>query len=218
MKTTSSSLLALLLLPGVLFAAEPKPIFDGKTLDGWQSRDAATPPAGWTVTEGTIHRKGGGGDLYLARELGDFELRFEFKVASAGNSGIKYRLSPFGKDLLGPEYQILDDERHPDSLRGTSHRTGALYDIKAAATDKAYKAAGEWNTGRIVSRGTRMEHWLNDVKVLEIDTASPEWRELKGKSKFKARAGYGENARGRLLLQDHGDEVWFRNLMLIEES
>ena len=197
-------------------AAAPVSLFDGKSLAGWASLDGGKPGDGWEVVNGTIHRKAKGGDLYLDREIGDFDLSFEFKVSKTGNSGVKYRLAKYGKDELGPEYQILDDELHPDSLRGKTHRTGALYDLKAAADDKPYKPAGEWNSGRIVARGTHLEHWLNGVKVMEIDTDTPEWRDLKAKSKFKARDGFGENTRGRLHLQDHGDEVWFRNLMLTE--
>jgi hypothetical protein len=204
------------LLPLVPGAAKPVELFDGKTLTGWTNKEGGAPGAGWQVTEGTLHRKAAGGDLYLAREVGDFDLSFEFKISANGNSGLKYRVAPFGKDLLGVEYQVLDDAGHPDSKVGAHRQTAAFYDIKPASADKPLKPAGEWNAGRIVAKGTKLEHWLNGVKVVEMDTASEEWKTLIAKSKFKNKPGFGQNARGKIFLQDHGNEVWFRNLMLTE--
>ena len=206
----------LLAAPLLARAADPVALFDGKTLAGWTNAAGGPPPEGWEVADGTLHRKAKGGDLYLGRELGDFDLTFEFKISKGGNSGLKYKVATFGKDLLGIEYQVLDDASHPDSKVGGHHQTAAFYDIKPAAADKPVKPAGEWNTGRIVAKGSKLEHWLNGAKVVEIDTASDEWKTLIGKSKFKNKPGFGQNARGRLFLQDHGNEVWFRNFELKE--
>lgn len=211
------ALLPLLLAAPLLApAADPVSLFDGKTLAGWTNAAGGPPPEGWEAADGTLHRKAKGGDLYLARELGDFDLSFEFKISKGGNSGLKYKVAAYGKDLLGLEYQVLDDAGHPDSKVGAHHQTAAFYDIKPAAADKPVKPAGEWNTGRIVARGSQLEHWLNGVKVVEIDTASDEWKTLVGKSKFKNKTGFAQNARGRLFLQDHGNEVWFRNFQVKE--
>jgi hypothetical protein len=197
-------------------AAEPISLFDGQSLAGWTNAAGGPPGAGWVVQEGAIHRQAAGGDLYWSREVGDFDFRFEFKIAPKGNSGVKYRVATIGKEILGPEYQVLDDAGHPDAKVGPTRQTASFYDIKAPSADKPTRPAGEWNEGRIVAKGTRLEHWLNGVKVAELDTASDEWKALKAKSKFRNKAGFGESPRGRLFLQDHGDKVWYRRLQLTE--
>ena len=203
---------------GILSAADPLPLYNGKDLTGWTTADgkpAAVSDKGWRVEEGgVLHRAGKGGDLYTAAEYGDFDLTWEWKIAPGGNSGLKYRVSLYGKDVVGPEYQLLDDSKHPDAKIGPKRQTASLYDILPPAADKKLKPAGEWNTSRIVSRGTVLEHWLNGVKVLTADTTTPEFKTARAASKFKERGDFAEHQTGRILLQDHGDEVWFRNLQL----
>lgn len=215
MKRLLLSLFAATILP----AAAGEPLFNGRDLSGWTGADGKPVTAGWTVEPGGIlHRAAKGGDLYTAKEYGDFSLSFDWKIAAGGNSGVKYRVVSFpGKGLIGPEYQLLDDARHPDGKIGPHRQTAAFYDLLPA--DPALKKLnppGEWNTTKIVARGSKLEHWLNGVKVLEVDTAGDTFKAAFAKSKFKNAPGFALNPKGRIFLQDHGDAVWFRNL-LIEE-
>ncbi len=206
-------------LTATAFGGEPVSLFNGKDLAGWTGADGKPVSAGWLVEEGgVLHRAARGGDLYTAREYGDFELSFEWKVAAAGNSGVKYRVISYaGKGFLGPEYQLLDDARHPDGKIGPQRQTASLYDLFAPdAESKKLKPAGEWNSTRIIARGTRLEHWLNGAKVLEVDTASEAFKAAYAKSKFKSTPDFALNAKGRIMLQDHGDEAWFRSITIRE--
>lgn len=208
-----------LLLCATGMAGEPVALFNGKDLTGWTLADGKPVAAGWMVEpEGVLHRAGKGGDIYTAKEYGDFELSFDWKIAAAGNSGVKYRVTAYEKKgFLGPEYQLLDDTKHPDSKVGPQRQTASLYDIfPADAALKKLNPPGEWNTTKIVVQGTRFEHWLNGVKVLETDTSSEAFKTAVAKSKFKNTAGFALNAKGRIMLQDHGDEAWFRNLSIRE--
>ncbi len=203
-------------------AQEAVSVFNGKDLSGWV--DAKGRPhanGGWKVeADGVLHllKKTEAvkpGDLYLEGEYGDFELSFEWKVAVGGNSGVKYRLTGYDGKLMGPEYQLLDDERHPDGKKGPNRQTGALYDLKEAdAGKKKMPAFGEWNITKIVAKGSVLEHWLNGVKVMSIDTSSEEWKARHAASKFSKTVGYGQNGVGRIHFQEHGDEAWFRNISL----
>jgi hypothetical protein len=123
---------------------------------------------------------------------------------------VKYRF----RKGLGLEYQVLDDDKHRDGKNPT-HRTASLYDLLAAPDDKPVKPVGEWNKGKIVANGTKLEHWLNGVKVMEIDQASDDWKARFEKSKYKKAKDFGKGA-GHIHLQDHGDEVWFRNIRVRE--
>lgn len=200
-------------------AAEPAALFNGKDLSGWTTADgkpATASASGWSVEDGALRRAGKAGDIFTAEEYGDFTLTWEWKIAAGGNSGVKYRVRSYpGKGPLGFEYQLLDDVKHSDAKVGPQRQTASLYDILPPdAAAKHLKAPGEWNTSKIVVSGTRIEHWLNGVKVLETDTASEEFKKARAASKFKDVKGFGENAKGRVMLQDHGDEVWFRNILL----
>ena len=133
-------------------------------------------------------------------------------MAARANSGVKYRVRRYGTKVLGLEYQVIDDAvlKQPDG----SGSTASLYALKAAATDKLLLPPGAFNHTRIVVHGGRFEHWLNGRLVVEMDTASDAWTDAVARSKFKNVDGFGLNPRGRLLLQDHGGKVWFRNLVL----
>ncbi|MBE7171202.1 MAG: DUF1080 domain-containing protein [Williamsia sp.] len=200
-------------------------LFDGKTSGGWKSANKeGFPEKGWKIENGTISivPKGGGGDIVSQKEYGDFELSADFKVTEGANSGIKYYVamlpsSPNGKpSALGLEYQVIDDERHPDAKLGKNgdRRLSSLYDLIPAGSGKKVKPVGEWNNAHIIAKGSHVEHWLNGVKVLEYDRNSDAFKKLIAESKYKDIPGFGLNAKGRILLQDHGDEVYFKNVKI----
>jgi hypothetical protein len=191
-------------------------LFDGKSLTGWVKGNLEPAEAGgWVATDGVLHRKSGGGDLFSAKEYGNFELSLEWKIAPGGNSGIKYRVAKFGKGWLGPEYQVLDDSAHPDGKNGTDRQTAALYYLKPAdPAKKKLNPTGEWNTTRIVVKGNHFEHFLNGAKVMDMVVGSDEWKVAYAKSKYKSAKGFAENPKGRIMLQDHGDQVWYRKIRI----
>lgn len=189
-------------------------IFDGETLKGWTTGNGkALEEGGWIAENGVLFRKNKGGSIFSEKEYGDFEFRFEWKISEKGNSGVKYRVTKYDKQLLGPEYQVLDDAKHPDGKNGTKRQSAALYDILPADPEKKkLKLVGEWNTGRIVAKGMKLQHFVNGEKVIDLTVGSDEWKELIAKSKFKKTEGFAENPKGRLMLQDHSDPVWYRKL------
>jgi len=194
-----------------------RPLFDGKTATGWRGfKKDAFPAQGWEIVDGALHAKehGGGGDLVTVDEFGDFDLRFEWKVAPGSNSGVMYRTgeqadAPY---MTAPEYQVLDDDKHPD---GKDPRTAAaaLYGLYPCS-NKALHAVGQWNSGRIVVRGNHVEHWLNGVKVVTAELHSDDWNKRVAASKFAAWPTFATKSKGRIDLQDHGDEVWYRSLRI----
>jgi hypothetical protein len=184
-------------------------LFDGATTGGWRSYGKpGFPEQGWNVADGCLHHEpqGGGGDIVFERPFADFELEFDWKLAAGANSGVKYRVPelglPFG--MVAPEYQILDDAAHQSAEPDT--KAAALFVI-AAPEGALPNPAGEFNSSRIVARGSRFEHWLNGVRVLSVDTASDEWKRAVGASKFVATPGFGRADRGWIGLQDHGGEA-----------
>jgi type 1 glutamine amidotransferase len=194
-------------------------LFDGRTTGGWVAwRDSRFPSKGWRVEDGCLfHAAGeGGGDIATVDTFGDFELSIEWRVAPGGNSGIFYRCVPGDGPpwRTGPEFQVLDDLRHNDG-RAMLTRAGCMYAIAAAAFDTA-RPAMEWNHTRIVCRGTRIEHYLNGFKVVDVDTASEDFARAVRESKFRDMPGFGTSPRGHIVLQDHGDSVWFRNIRIRE--
>ena len=188
-------------------------LFDGRTLTGWRAY-RGTAPKGWSAADGMLVRESGGGDIVTDDVFRDFELELEWKVREGGNSGIMYRVTEDAENGYesGPEMQVLDDAKHAD---GKSRLTaaGALYGLYPAPTG-AVKPAGEWNQVRIVVRGNHVEHWLNGVKTAEAEMNSPEWNEKVAASKFNEWPGYARAREGRILLQDHGDWVAYRNIRI----
>ena len=193
-----------------------KPLCNGANLDGWTAPGGGTPGTGWEVKDGAIHRAAKAGDIVTAADFLNFELEFEWKVAEKANSGLKYRVAdyaPAGRNI-GIEFQILDDAGHSNGkVEKTS--AGSAYDLLPPAKDKKLKPVGEWNQARIVARGNEIEHWLNGEKVLSFTIGGEAWKKALAGSKFKAAADFGTK-KGRILLQDHGDEAWFRNLRIRE--
>ena len=224
--------------PNVLTPAERadgwRLLFDGTSLRGWRGlgRDGV-PAAHWTVEDGAIKKIASGqvavqadgqpvagGDLMTEATFGDFELAFEWKVSPAGNSGIKYNVSERLSTAIAPpnaakgfEYQVLDDDRHPDGEL-PSHRAGALYDLVPPDSGKRLRPVGEWNASRIVVRGAHGEHWLNGVRVVSYDLGTPAMTAALAASKYRDWAWFGERRRTPIVLQDHGDAVWFRALKI----
>jgi hypothetical protein len=208
-------------------------LFDGATTNGWRSTKAPTfPSTGWEVKDGLIsvtehggEEGGNAGDIITTRTYANFELSVDFRITPGANSGIKYfvnlNMAPGHEghgSAIGFEYQILDDALHPDAKMGRDgDRTlASLYDMIPAAKDKPVKPIGEWNTARIVIRGTHGEHWLNGVKVLEYDRATPQFRQAVAESKFHVYPDFGKANDGYILLQDHGFPVSFRNIKIRE--
>lgn len=192
-------------------------LFDGKSLAGWTTADGGPVTGGWVVEDGMLVRETRSGSIFTAKEYGDFDLRFEWKIASRGNSGVKYRVNFYPKGvygnpgLLGCEYQLFDDVgRQAEPL----YSSGAIYGLVAPAGNKQLRPVGEFNDARIVARGSHVEHWLNGVKVVEADTQSDDWKQRIAASKFGDVAGFFQRPKGRIELQDHGTKVWFRNLEL----
>lgn len=203
-------------------------LWDGKSAKGWRSaRGEGFPQSGWSIRNGelAVLSQGGGGDIMTEEEFGAFELQLDFKVSAGANSGIFYLLTsphdPASGAPLGLEYQILDDEKHPDARQGTDgNRTlASLYDVypraKLMTNVGIAPKVDAWQHARIVARADgHVEHWLNGVKVLEFQRGSNDYRAKVASSKFKASPGFGEAARGRILLQDHGDAVAFRSIKI----
>lgn len=193
-------------------------LFDGQSTQGWKGyRRDGFPDKGWVVEDGCLRvmAGGGGGDIITTGQYGDFELSLEWKAAPRANSGIMYRvLERHGASWqTGPEYQILDDHGH-NLAPSHIHSAGSLYDLYPPSEKKVLKPTGEFNTTRIRLHKNRLEHWLNDVLLVEVDLSSDEWKEKIAGSKFRSYEGFGVEPRGHIALQDHGDDVWFRNIRI----
>ncbi|MEP6550611.1 MAG: DUF1080 domain-containing protein [Gemmatimonadales bacterium] len=214
--------------------AEWRSLFDGKTFKGWRGLGYDTvPTAKWKIENGTIRKladgdvprlpdgqPAAGGDLMTRDTFRDFELAWEWKISRAGNSGVKYNVSEEismanapNHAALGFEYQMLDDSLHEDN-KVPSHRAGALYDLIAPNGTKALKPVGEWNSSRIVFRGNHGEHWLNGSRVVVFDLGTPRMDSLLAASKYRSIKGFADRRAGHIVLQDHVDEVSFRNIRI----
>jgi hypothetical protein len=202
-------------------------LFDGKTMNGWRGAYMdSLPKKGWQVSDGmlVVNESGGGeaafgGDIVTNEQYASFELKVDFKLTEGANSGIKYfvteQLPKTPGSAIGCEYQLLDDAKHPDAKLGINgNRTlASLYDVMPAHDKKVYPI-GEWNHARILVKGKHVEHWLNGVKVLEYERGGKEFLAHKAESKFKDRPDFGEAKEGHILLQDHGNQVFFRNIKI----
>jgi hypothetical protein len=211
-------------------------LWDGKSTDGWRgAKSDGFPTNLWRIRDGEFTvlssgnaEKPAGGDIITRERFSNFELTADFKTTPGCNSGIKIFVQPnldqttgqpatgTNGATLGLEYQILDDELHPDAKLGRDgdRKLGALYDLIPAGPNKHANPVGEWNHARIISRGRQVEHWLNGEKILEYERGSPAFRDAVALSKFAKIPGFGEWPDGQILLQEHGSEVSFRNIKL----
>ncbi|MGH8082808.1 MAG: 3-keto-disaccharide hydrolase, partial [Lysobacter sp.] len=154
------------------------PLFDGRSLDGWHGyRKAGQPVEGWKVVDGAIVRTGAGGDLVSDRSYGDFELRIDWKISAGGNSGIFYRGVESEPEIYRSaiEYQVLDNDHHPDGKNGRDRWASAVYGLYAPEKITV-RPVGEWNQTRIVLHDNRIEHWLNGKKVVACTLGSADWK------------------------------------------
>jgi hypothetical protein len=200
-----------------------KLLFNGQNLDGWITvRNLEPPTSGWVVENGVlIVNKGGpgrGGDIITKDQYSDFDLIVEFKITKGANSGIKYFHMRYEEGgWLGLEYQILDDETHPDAKLGRpgTRLQAGLYDMFPPSENKKDSPIGEWNQARIVAQGTKVTHYLNGQEVLTFNRLSKEYRDAYELSKYKGSVPvFGHVEQGHILLQDHQDEVAFRNIKI----
>jgi len=210
-------------------------LWDGKTTNGWRGAKLDQfPDKGWEMKDGilTVLSSGGyesrnGGDIVTVNSFKNFELSVDFKISEGANSGIKYfvdsELNKGEGSAIGLEFQVLDDKKHPDATQGKNgNRTvGSLYDLiraenKGNSRGKNFKGVGKWNNARIVVKGGHVEHWLNQVKVVEFDRFSQTFGALVEKSKYEKWENFGRIPDGLLLLQDHGDKVSFKNIKIRE--
>lgn len=204
-------------------------LFDGKSVDQWRGAyKTAFPAKGWMVNGGvlSVEKTDGsestnGGDIVTKKQYGAFELKFDFKLTEGANSGVKYFVTESEGNrgsAIGPEYQILDDEKHPDAKLGKNgNRTlGSLYDlITSQKIPASQKEIGEWNQGIIrVYPNNNIEYWLNGYKILEYTRGSKQFLDLVANSKYKNWKNFGMAEKGHILLQDHGDKVSFRSLKI----
>jgi len=197
-------------------------LFDGMGVSEWRGyRKDRFPAQGWVTQDGSLRvlAGGGGGDIITRSQFGDFELSLEWRVSEKANSGIMYRVketydAPW---QTGPEYQILDDAgAGVEPTAKTS--AGALYDLVAPSADKVTRPAGEYNTARIRVQNDRVRHWLNGVKIVDHPIAGDAWNALVAGSKFAQYEGFGSSREGAIALQDHGNEVWFRDIRIRDLS
>ena len=210
-------------------AAGWKLLFDGKTTEGMRNYGKQTIGTSWKVDEGVLfldsekqeghwQAKDGGDIIITDQPYENYEFSLEWKISNCGNSGIIYNVVESDTYdyawMTGPEMQILDNTCHPDTKYPT-HRAGDLYDM-IETKYVTVKPAGEWNKVRIVSKNGTIQHWQNGFKVVEYQNNNDEWKEMISYSKFKDMAGFGSSTKGDIVLQDHGDPVYYRNIKIRE--
>ncbi len=215
--------------PNTLTSVEKKEgwklLFDGTTTNGWRKYKSDKIGPAWKVADGALYletskeagwQKANGGDIVTEGEYENYELSMEWKIQACGNSGVMFNVQEGASQTspwqTGPEMQVVDNACHPDA-KFIKHRAGDLYDLISCKTETV-KPAGEWNLAKIVSSKDRYEFWLNGVKTVEFTMHDPAWDQLVAGSKFKNMPDFGKFKKGRISLQDHGDQVWFRNIKI----
>ncbi|MBK1877695.1 3-keto-disaccharide hydrolase [Pelagicoccus mobilis] len=204
-------LLALVTVP-VAFAKKPWiDLLEGGNLDQWTQ--TANTPGEWVLEDGVVSRPAGKkcGSLTTKETFIDFELVFEWKISKDGNSGVFYRSA----EGWSPEYQVLDDAKQVGKRDWNRSRAAGMFDLFGRSTDDSTKPVGEWNSAKIVAKGKRLQHWLNGVKVVDVEVGSPEWIKEFERSKFENLDTFGK-IKGTIWLQDHGAPVWYRNIKIRE--
>ena len=202
-------------------------LWDGKTTNGWMgARLDSFPLKGWIIDHGILKVLGSdgreasnGGDIVTTKTYKNFILKVDFKITQGANSGVKYFVDPTMNkgegSAIGCEFQILDDMRHPDAKLGVkgNRKLGSLYDLIPAPENKPFNI-DTFNTAMIIVKDNHVEHWLNGVKLIEYERNNQEWNALVAYSKYKNWPNFGNAKEGYILLQDHGNEVWFKNIKI----
>lgn len=204
-------------------------LFDGKSSNGWMNpKTKKFPESGWEIKDGVLSvspatkTQGGGGDIVTVNTYRNFDLVADFKYTPGANSGIKYFVDIESSNGslagIGCEYQVLDDKLHPDAKLGKDgDRTlSGLYDLIPPKKDKIDNGANNWNRAEIIVRGNKIQHWLNGKLTVEYERGNDAWRALVATSKFKDSPHFGEVQDGRILLQDHGNKVFYKNIKIKE--
>jgi len=206
-----------------------KLLWDGKSTEGWRGAKLTTfPSKGWVIDNGILKvlandgaESTNGGDIVTIKKYKNFILKVDFMITPGANSGIKYfvntEINKGAGSSIGCEFQILDDQKHPDAKLGVKgNRTlGSLYDLIPADSSKPFRG-GFFNTAMVVVKGNKVEHWLNGVKIVEYERGNQMWRALVAYSKYKDWENFGDWEDGNILLQDHGDEVLYKNIKIKE--
>jgi|ERR1043166_46889 hypothetical protein len=190
-------------------------LFDGKSTDGWHSFKKKTfPDKGWVVEDGILKKvpKVNGGDIITTDEFDNFDFQWDWQIPEKANNGIKYFITEERAQAIGHEYQMIDES----TVKVKKDSTASFYDVLPPIDDKPVKPPGEWNHSRVLVQGNHVEHWLNGKKVLAYELGSEEVMAAVQKSKFKNVKDFGTHIKGHILLTDHQDEAWFRNLKIRE--
>ena len=192
-------------------------LFNGTDMSQWRNFKKADLSDQWQIEDGAMKlTAGGGGDILTKKQYQNFELLLDWKIAEVGNSGIFVLVDETGNTIYAhaPEIQILDNERHSDNKLDT-HRSGSLYDM-IASPPSSHKKAGEWNTVKIRLQNKQLTIWQNEVQTAQVTLDSPQWQTLLAASKFAKWDGFAKANTGHIGLQDHGDQVWFKNIKIKE--
>ena len=189
-------------------------LFDGTSLSAWRGFRQDAMPEGWQAVDGTLARVGQGGDIVTVETFEDFEMTFDWKVQAGGNSGVFFRVTEAVSPVWhsGPEFQLLHNAGHRDGEDPITS-AGSNYAVHAPVRDVT-RPVGQWNTARLVVRGTHVEHGMNGVTILEYELSSADWKRRVKASKFAPLPRYGRESSGHIAIQDHGDPVAFRNLKI----
>jgi hypothetical protein len=193
-----------------------KLLFDGQTTAGWRGYRKDKCPAAWQAVDGALTLKGRGGDIITEGQYESFELRLEWKISPRGNSGIFYHVHEGDEPsyATGPEIQVLDNKGHADGKNPLT-TAGSCYALYAPSKDVT-KPVGEWNEARVIVKGRHVEHWLNGEKIVEYEKGGDDWNAKVAASKFSKMPNFGRPTKGHICLQDHSDEVAFRNIRIKE--
>lgn len=191
-------------------------LFDGHSLEQWRSYKEPELDDGWASENGCLTLVGHAGDIITREQFANFELKLDWRISEAGNSGIFIRGDESGRSIhhTGFEMQVLDNAGHSDA-KYASHRAGAYYDMIVPDHDTS-QPVGSWNQAHIIARGAEVEFWLNGRQTAAFSQGSPEWQALYMNSKFTDRPDYGSLLKGHIGLQDHWDKVWYRNIRILE--
>ena len=203
-------------------ASEWVSLFDGNSTSGWHNYGKTTVGSAWKVDSGTLHfvptkDKNEGGDIVTNDSYENFHLKLEWKVAPKANSGIIFLVNEDTTQYkntynTGPEMQVLDNNGHPDA-KIIKHRAGDLYDLISCSTEVA-KPAGEWNQAEVMINNGKLDLILNGTNVVSTTLWDDNWNKMVAASKFKTMPGFAKSRSGKIALQDHGDEVWYRNITI----